>query len=141
MRKVRHFSAFCPLTWAQTNRTRENAAPTGSTTPVQVQGLTSGVTSIAAGVNVHTCALVTGQVRCWGDNDYGELGNGPTTRSPVPVQVQSLSSSVTAIAVGVYHCCAIVNDEVRCWGDNSFGELGNNSTVNSFDPVLVQFGD
>ena len=116
-----------------------NAVPTPSTSAVQVQGLTSGVSSIAAGVNVHTCALVAGQMRCWGDNDYGELGDGSTTRSPVPVQVQGLSSGVTAIAVGAYHSCAIVNDEVRCWGDNSFGELGNNSTVNSLDPVLVQF--
>jgi len=77
-----------------------NAAPTPSTSAVQVQGLTSDVSSIAAGVNVHTCALVAGQMRCWGNNDYGELGDGSTTRSPVPVQVQGLSSSVTAIAVG-----------------------------------------
>jgi alpha-tubulin suppressor-like RCC1 family protein len=64
-----------------------NNSTTNSSVPVQVSGLTSGVTAVSAG-NVSACALTTGgSVECWGDNRYGELGNNSTTSSSVPVEV------------------------------------------------------
>jgi hypothetical protein len=85
-----------------------------SSVPVQVQGLTSGVTAVAAGgyqgfAADGSCAVVNGGAQCWGKNTYGTLGNDSTTDSPVPVQVQGLTSGVTAIARGQFHTCAIVN--------------------------------
>jgi hypothetical protein len=60
----------------------------GFLVPVDVEGLTSGVTAIAAGWS-HACAVVNGGgTRCWGDNSYGELGNNSTMGSLVPVQVR-----------------------------------------------------
>ena len=58
-------------------------------TPVQVQGLTSGVTSIAAG-ETHTCAIVNGRAQCWGNNQFGQLGTGDTVTSAAPVTVVAL---------------------------------------------------
>jgi len=111
-------------------------SPTTNPTPVQVTGLTSGVTAIAAGTS-HSCAIVAGAVQCWGSNAAGQLGNGATApNSPSPVAVTGLGSGVTAIAVGGSHSCAIVNGGVQCWGYNNYGQLGNNTTTNS--PTAVQ---
>jgi alpha-tubulin suppressor-like RCC1 family protein len=103
---------------------------------VQVFGLTSSVQAITAGA-YPTCALVSGGARCWGYNGDGELGNGSTTNSPVPVQVSGLASGVQTITAGGYHTCALVSGGVQCWGYNGDGELGNNSTSDSPVPVQV----
>jgi alpha-tubulin suppressor-like RCC1 family protein len=106
--------------------------------PVQVTGLTAGVTAIAAGDN-HTCAVVNGGVKCWGENArYGQLGNGSSTDSAVPVSVTGLASGVTALSAGLNHTCALVSGAVNCWGRGNSGELGNGATVAvSRTPVVV----
>jgi alpha-tubulin suppressor-like RCC1 family protein len=54
---------------------------------VDIEGLESSVDVVSAGDGFACAGLENGKVRCWGDNDYGQLGNGTTTDSPVPVEV------------------------------------------------------
>lgn len=79
---------------------------------------------VAAGES-HSCALFAGSAMCWGSNRFGQLGSGSSFDSTVAVQVQGLTSGVTAIAAGYGHTCAIVNGGVQCWGANDRGQLGS----------------
>jgi alpha-tubulin suppressor-like RCC1 family protein len=60
-----------------------------SPTPVSVTGLSSGVSSIAAGEN-HACVLSNGGLKCWGYNNQGQLGNNNTTNSATPTPTNPL---------------------------------------------------
>jgi alpha-tubulin suppressor-like RCC1 family protein len=102
---------------------------------------TSYAATIAAGYN-HSCMILSGKAYCWGDNTYGELGNGTTVSSTAPVAVSTAGGlsgvTLTAITAGYDFTCALSSaGAVYCWGYNNYGQLGNNSTASSKVPVAV----
>jgi Regulator of chromosome condensation (RCC1) repeat len=101
-----------------------------------VVGLT-GVAQVAAGVE-HSLALTSdGSVWAWGANDYGQLGNGSTVNSDVPLQVPGLTG-VTEIAAGGEFSLALTSaGSVWAWGVSDWGQLGDGSTASSDVPVPV----
>ncbi|MBI3072531.1 MAG: hypothetical protein HYY84_10490 [Deltaproteobacteria bacterium] len=89
----------------------------------------SGVAQISTGWT-HSCAVLRdGTVRCWGMNDYGQLGNGSTVNSASLVTPSSMGGRAVAVAAGFYSTCALRDDgTIRCWGGNSSGLLGDGVT-------------
>ncbi|MGC2423221.1 MAG: hypothetical protein WA666_02575, partial [Nitrospirota bacterium] len=76
-------------------------------------------------------------VWAWGDNEYGELGDGTTTQRNTPVQVGGLTG-VTAVAGGYDHTIALKSDgTVWAWGWNAHGQLGDGTTTDRYTPVQV----
>lgn len=107
-------------------------------TPVKVSNLT-GVVRIAAGRFFSLAIKSDGTVWTWGENLYGQLGDGSTTDRTTPVQVTSLTGITSAVAAtGAFHCMAVKNDNtVWSWGRNTYGNLGDNTVTNRFTPVQM----
>ena len=96
-------------------------------------------TDLALGMR-HTCALLdNGSVMCWGDNEYGQLGDGTTIDSLTPTWTRfDASSTVIGLSSGEHQTCALLgNGSVACWGYGGNGRLGNGGTDNALLPVHV----
>jgi alpha-tubulin suppressor-like RCC1 family protein len=109
-------------------------------TPVQVR-LPAGIKVAAATAGVlQAFALTTdGRVLAWGDNAYGQLGNGSTTEKHVPVWVKlPRGTKARALAAGrEYSMVLTASGRVLAWGRNELGQLGNGSTAASSTPLRV----
>ena len=124
--------------------------------------LLSGIVQISTGVH-HVCALTSqGNVKCWGRNREGQLGNDTTTESNYPVDVVASDGSATALngiiqisARGARHTCVLTSGgNVKCWGSGAYGQLGSSEETTSLPdepdplglsrdaplPVLVESG-
>ena len=109
-----------------------------SSVPVQVLGITDAT---AVSIGYASCALhQNGTISCWGDNYFGQLGDGQGGEdrfSLTPVKVVGISDA-TAIATSVNSSCAVhQNGKISCWGLNELGQLGNGTAISSSVPVQV----
>jgi alpha-tubulin suppressor-like RCC1 family protein len=99
-----------------------------------------GYVSVGAGVvkmdistiSFHSCAVLNnGNMKCWGFNQFGQLGYGHTMNIgddelPSSVAAISFSEEILQLSAGFRHTCALVGgQDIRCWGDNSFGQIGS----------------
>ena len=82
----------------------------------------------------HFCAIYDdSSLNCWGDNEFGQIGDGTQVDRLTLTEV-GLDSGRMAISVssGQRHTCAVLDDaSLKCWGDNSYGQLGDGSTTQS----------
>ena len=105
-------------------------------------------TRTVSGTN-RTCAILSNNVWCWGKNDMGQLGDGTTSDSNIPVKVRSIgdmrNGKIIDIFTAQHHSCVLTqlgsNKKVYCWGDNRFGQLGNGSSgAGNYSSVPVEVG-
>ena len=107
----------------------DDSNPTAFNTPKSL--FLSGVSEISSGSS-HTCAIISGALKCIGKTDGSNLPSSPLTTV--------FSSGVTSIASGDWHTCAVVSGSLKCFGDNSFGQTGQDpgvTSVPSSAPVTV----
>ena len=77
------------------------------------------------------------QAWSWGDNAYGQLGDGVPSYRDLPVKVLTVTGA-TALAGGYSHSLALKGDgTVWAWGDNGYGQLGNGTNTDSAVPVQI----
>jgi len=127
-----------------------NGTNTNSNLPLQVKdpagtGVLTVIASVSAGY-FHSLALKSdGTVWAWGDNQYGQLGNGTNANSNLPVQVKDPTdptgylTGIVAVSAFVHHALALKSDgTVWAWGLGGSGQLGNGTNANSSLPVQVK---
>ncbi len=87
------------------------------------------------------------KVKCWGQNDSGQLGLGDSNnRGDEPDEMggnlNSLSDEIKALTTGSLHACSLLeNDTVKCWGNNAYGQLGLENQQNQSTPALAKISD
>jgi alpha-tubulin suppressor-like RCC1 family protein len=107
--------------WGQNNLGQlGNGTNTNSSVPVQVVGLAGGATAVTASEGT-ACAITSGgALECWGNNNYGQLGNNTTTNSPTPIPVETLGNGVISASAGWgFTCASTTSGGVWCWGVRS----------------------
>ncbi|MFZ3009609.1 MAG: prepilin-type N-terminal cleavage/methylation domain-containing protein [Candidatus Microsaccharimonas sp.] len=123
-----------------------NNSTTSSSLPVAVStaGVLSGKTiNQVVNSDYITCALASdAKVYCWGNNEYGQVGNNSYTNALAPTAVLTDGAlngkTIKSLVYGSGFACALDSDSYAyCWGDTSSGALGNGSMSSSTFPVKV----
>ena len=106
--------------------------------PSAAINLGTGRTAVAVSAgHATTCAILdNGELKCWGSDDGGQLGNGGSNTkigSPPSTAIDlGMGRTAVAVSVGYAHTCAILdNGDLKCWGSNSYGVLGFSSSISS----------
>jgi alpha-tubulin suppressor-like RCC1 family protein len=96
------------------------------------------VSAIAVGAD-HACAILksSGQIKCWGRNEYGQLGDGTTDTNRDIVTATGLANAVSLTAGIAQTCARTAAGAVSCWGQNSAGTLGVGDTQDKYVPTQM----
>ncbi len=108
------------------------------------------ITSISQDGNVggagsdfsHVCVVASGKLYCWGDNTYGQVGNGENANSknsPTAVTSNGVLNGKTIqdVKVGIYTSCSLADGGVYCWGRSNYGQVGDGTTTSRLNPVAA----
>lgn len=120
-----------------------NGATVSSDTAIVVSpygpGQLNPLSAVEAGLGF-TCGVLTGYtLACWGNNSFGQLGNGTTTPSSVPTTIGTAVGTFDAgIDAGLHHACQLSGGAVSCWGENLAGQLGDGTTAQRLVPVRLR---
>jgi len=133
-------SGFHMMCWGDNSSGQlGNGTTTNSMLPVGVARAANGDvigSSVVSAGGSHTCGFSAGRAYCWGANGAGQLGNGATTSSAIPVAVGG--PSFDALSAGTEHTCGTTTaGTVYCWGSNTAGQLGDGTVLSSALPVPV----
>ena len=131
-------TAYCwGSNWA--GQLGDGTSGTDRTSPVAVSGGLT-FTSLVAG-SIHTCGLTSGgSAYCWGNNQYGQLGDGTITNRTYPVAVSG-GRVFTSLVAGALHTCGLTSGGTAyCWGINGDGRLGDGTYQDRTTPVAVSGG-
>ncbi len=107
--------------------------------PLQESSSLADWDNLATGYN-HSCAIKQDQtLHCWGDNQYGQLGQGTTSDSFIPLPISAGGGNLwTDVATGNGHTCGIKDDATLwCWGNNAIGQLGVGNTSHLATPTQI----
>ncbi|AKV03935.1 BNR repeat domain protein [Labilithrix luteola] len=95
------------------------------TPPFEQEGL-GEVAQLAVG-RFFVCALqTTGELRCWGENDRGQLGDGTQATRYLPTTISSFDGNVVSVSAsmgGAFACATTSRGSVYCWGDDRDGQI------------------
>jgi len=106
--------------------------------PVSVVDVSDAI-QISAG-SQNTCVLLSDDTaKCWGRNQYGQVGNRDTSRLPIETAEAVVGiTTASQISVGNRHVCVLLNDTtIKCWGGGTSGQLGDGTQSSSGEPVSV----
>ncbi len=129
-------AAFAPTCWGANG----SGQLTGTETPGPViVGGGFEPNAIALG-EAHSCmSTLMGQLFCWGDNGFGQLGIDnvmvPTSTVPQNITIPPIGQLVA----GMHHTCALTGSDVMCWGRNDLGQVGDGTGADTFTPTTVTF--
>ncbi|KAJ1471842.1 regulator of chromosome condensation 1/beta-lactamase-inhibitor protein II [Baffinella frigidus] len=138
-------SNYGELGYGDTSYRGDHSTEMGAKLPAVDLGSNRSAVVITAGSH-HTCAVLDdGSVKCWGKNEYGQLGYGDTSSRGNGIDEMGdnlpavdLGSGISAVAVYAFELrtCAVLDDgSVKCWGKNEYGQLGYGDTSNRGDQI------
>ena len=101
----------------------------------------AGIAQISSGYRFSCAVTTTGTVKCWGENEDGQLGNGEhrfMLHATMPVDAFGLFGKVISVGAGNNFACALIDSGgVRCWGSNSYGQIGDGTEQDRDTPTSV----
>ncbi len=119
---------------------QEEQMEQSSDVPVQV-GSETDWSDVVVGTR-HSCGIrELGQLWCWGDNEFAQLGEDAEDEISPPVQIgEDFGWSFRQVSAGDMHTCALRSEQLYCWGANEYGQLGDDTGEDSDEPVVVEGG-